>query len=69
MSGATPRGTYLTIADVLRHELDAPAAARVRLSESEVQARFDVSRTWPTWRARESWWQYQAKLQAPCVPA
>ncbi|GCD93762.1 GntR family transcriptional regulator [Embleya hyalina] len=45
MSGASPRGTYLTIADALRHELDAPSATRAVLSESGVQARFGVSRT------------------------
>ncbi|MFF7248960.1 winged helix-turn-helix domain-containing protein [Embleya sp. NPDC008237] len=45
VSGASPRGTYLTIADALRHELDAPSTAQTLLSESGVQARFGVSRT------------------------
>ncbi|MFI6979963.1 GntR family transcriptional regulator [Embleya sp. NPDC050154] len=45
MSGASPRGTYLTIADALRRELAASSADEVLLSESEIQARFGVARS------------------------
>ncbi|MYW03244.1 GntR family transcriptional regulator [Streptomyces sp. SID3343] len=45
MSGASPRGTYLTVADVLRRELDTSSATDVLLSESGIQGRFGVSRT------------------------